>query len=69
MYTSPQLFVERRPGGDYAVKRAGAKRVSAIAPTQREAIERARELNPRRLPMVNRVRNTGTGVRNHWRRP
>jgi hypothetical protein len=40
-----KLFVERRPQGDYAVRRPSSERASDILPTQREAIERARELD------------------------
>jgi transcriptional regulator with XRE-family HTH domain len=40
-----KLFVERRPQGDYAVRKANSERASDVLPTQREAIERARELN------------------------
>ena len=45
--TSPQvkLFVERRPQGDYAVRRPSSERASDVLPTQKEAIERARELD------------------------
>jgi hypothetical protein len=38
---SDNLFVERRDGGDYAVRKPGSQRASAIEPTQKEAIERA----------------------------
>ena len=47
-----QLFVERCPQGDYAVRRPDSERASDVLPTQREAIERARELNPRRYPHI-----------------
>jgi HTH-type transcriptional regulator/antitoxin HipB len=45
--TSPQvkLFVERRPQGDYAVRRPSSERASHVFHTKREAIERARELD------------------------
>jgi hypothetical protein len=46
---SKRLYVERRDRGDrgdYAVRRQGSERASDVLPTQREAIERARELNP-----------------------
>ena len=45
MADEDQLFVERRPEGDYAVRRPNSERASAVLPTQAEAIERARELN------------------------
>ena len=45
--TSPQvkLFIERRPQGDYAVRRPSSERASNVLPTQREAIKRERELD------------------------
>jgi hypothetical protein len=63
-----QLYVERRPQGDYAVRRPNAPRASAVLPTQAEAIERAKELNPNGRPVVERVRNTTAGGRDKWRR-
>ena len=39
-----RIYVERRPEGDYAVRRANSDRASDVLPTQRDAIERAREL-------------------------
>ena len=42
-----QLYVERRPQGDYAVRRPGSSRASAVQRTQAEAIARAKELEPR----------------------
>jgi len=64
-----QLFIERRPEGDYAVRRGNSERASAILPTQAEAIERARELNPNGTPLVERVRHTGEGKPDKWRKP
>jgi hypothetical protein len=69
MAEEEQLFVERRPQGDYAVKKANAERASAVLPTQAEAIEKARQLNPDKAPLVERVRNTPTGGRDKWRKP
>ena len=63
------LFVERRPEGDYAVRKPNASRASAVLPTQAKAIQRARELNPYSAPLVERVRNTSVGRRDHWRKP
>jgi hypothetical protein len=63
-----QLFVERREQGDYAVRRGGAERASAVAPTQAEAIAKAKQLNPDRAPLVERVRNTELGRRDKWRK-
>jgi hypothetical protein len=64
-----QLFVERRPQGDYAVRRGNAERASAVLPTQAEAIDRARELNPNAAPLVERVRHTDAGTPDKWRKP
>jgi|SRR5579872_197568 len=70
VYAMPrdQLFVERREQGDYAVRRGGAERASAVAPTQAEAIAKAKQLNPDRAPLVERVRNTELGRRDKWRK-
>ena len=69
MVDKDQLFVERRLGGDYAVRRPGAERASAIEPTQKKAIDRARQLEPNQPPLVERVRNTDVGRRDKWRKP
>lgn len=69
MVDKNQLFVERRPEGDYAVRKPDSQRASAVAPTQAEAIARAKELNPKATPMVERVRNTTVGKPDKWRRP
>ncbi len=63
-----QLFVERRPGGDYAVRKGNSERASAVLPTQAEAIERARELGNGASPLVERVRNTAGGKPDKWRK-
>lgn len=63
-----QLFVERRPQGDFAVRRPNSKRASDVLPTQRQAIERARELNPNGKPLVERVRETSVGKPDKWRK-
>lgn len=66
---SERLFVEQRPEGDYAVRRPNSGRASDVLPTQAEAIERARELNPNVAPLVERVRHTSVGKPDQWRRP
>lgn len=63
-----QLFVERRPEGDYAVRKANSDRASDVLPTQAKAIERARELSPGASPLVERVRNTPGGKPDKWRK-
>jgi hypothetical protein len=63
-----KIYVEKRPEGDYAVRKAGSERASAVEPTQQKAIERARELNPGTAPHVERVRDTSVGGRDKWRK-
>ncbi len=64
-----QLYVERRAQGDYAVRKPGSSRASDVLPTQAEAIQRAKELNPKATPLVERVRNTTGGGPDKWRKP
>lgn len=66
---SDNLYVERRPQGDYAVRKPGSERASAVESTQRDAIERARQLNPDAAIHVERVRDTDVGHRDKWRKP
>ncbi|NTF42834.1 DUF2188 domain-containing protein [Rhizobium rhizogenes] len=68
MAKDKHIFVERRPQGDYAVRRPDSQRASDVLPTQREAIERARELEPNTRPDVERVRNTKAGHPDKWRK-
>jgi uncharacterized protein YdaT len=63
-----RLFVERRPEGDYAVRKSNSERASDVLPTQSEAIERARKLNSGASPVVERVRNTQGGKPDKWRK-
>ena len=63
-----RLFVEQRAEGDFAVRKGNSERASAVLPTQAEAIERARELNPGASPVVERVRNTTAGKPDQWRK-
>jgi hypothetical protein len=65
-----RFFIERRENeGDYAIRRPDSDRASGTADTQREAIERAREMDPNATIEVERVRNTDRGGRDKWRRP
>ncbi|HEY0704255.1 MAG TPA: DUF2188 domain-containing protein [Candidatus Acidoferrales bacterium] len=64
-----ELYVERRPEGDYAVERPGSKRSSSVHGTQAEAIEAARELEPGAAIHVERVRYTSGGTPDKWRKP
>ena len=69
MAEDKNLFVERRPEGDYAVRRPNSERASAVEPTQAEAIERARQLDPNAAIHVERVRHTTEGNPDKWRKP
>lgn len=62
-----ELYVERRPQGDYAVRRPDSERASAVLPTQHEAIQRAKELGAIK-PLVERVRHTREGKPDQWRK-
>ena len=67
---SGKLFIERREKeGDYAIRRGGAGRISDREDTQSQAIERAREIDPKAAILVERVRNTDVGGRDKWRKP
>jgi hypothetical protein len=69
MVDKNQLFVERRPEGDYAVRKPNSQRASAVESTQGKAIQRAKELNPKATPLVERVRETKNGGPDKWRKP
>lgn len=64
-----ELYVERRPQGDYAVRRGGSERASVTAPTQKQAIDKAERLDPKAAVLVERVRDTDVGGRDKWRKP
>lgn len=64
-----EIFVERRPQGDYAIRRPGSDRASGVEPTQDEAIDRAGQIAPDATVLVERVRNTKIGSRDKWRKP
>jgi len=63
-----ELYIERRPQGDYAVRRGGSERASMTAPTQKAAIEKAEKLDPQAAILVERVRDTNVGGRDKWRK-
>jgi hypothetical protein len=69
MMSNNNLFVERRPQGDYAVRRPDSARASAVLPIQADAIARARRLNPDAAIHVERVRHTIQGGPDQWRKP
>ncbi|MCJ2088530.1 DUF2188 domain-containing protein [Methylobacterium sp. E-005] len=62
------IYVEPREQGDYAVRREGSKRASDVLPTQKAAIERARELEPDKKPNVAQVQNTSVGGPDQFRK-
>lgn len=66
---SNNLYVERRLDGNYAVRKENSDRASAVVPTQKEAIEHAKKLNPDAAVHVERVRNTNGGSPDKWRKP
>lgn len=63
-----RLYIEQREEGDYAIRKGGSDRASAVEETQKEAIERAKKLNPDAVVLVERVRNTDVGGRDKWRK-
>jgi hypothetical protein len=64
-----ELYVERREEGDYAIRRPGSDRSSDVRDNEAEAIDRARDIDPKAAIHVERVRNTNRGSRDKWRRP
>jgi len=64
-----EVYVEQRPSGDFAVRRPGSERASAVERTQHGAIERAREIAPNAAVHVERVRHTNRGRPDEWRNP
>jgi len=56
-----ELFVTRREDGRYNVLRPDAQRASAVTDTQREAIERAKQIEPDAAIHVQRVRSVPPG--------
>lgn len=61
------LRVEQRADGKFGVKRKGAKRASAVVETQRDAIAKAKELEPGKAPIAKRVRRSRAGKKGAWR--
>jgi hypothetical protein len=64
-----KLYVEKRDQGDHPVRCGGSQRASDVLPTQREAIDRVRELNPGNSPVVEWVKHTNVGSRTSGVRP
>jgi len=67
---SKKLFIEQREEqGDYAIRRPGSQRASDVLPTQKEAIERAKQIDADAAILVERIRNTEGGSPDKWRKP
>ncbi len=64
---SDAMQVQKRNDGRYEVKRPGAKRASDVKDTQKEALARARELDPDNAPIAKRVRRKPGAKRGTWR--
>jgi hypothetical protein len=56
-----ELFVTRRDDGKYKVLRPDADRASAVTDTQREALDRAKAIEPDAAVHIQRVRGIPPG--------
>lgn len=63
-----KFFIEKRKQGDYAIRKPNSERSSDVQPTQRDAIERAKELNPDAIIHIERVRHSEGGNPDKWRK-
>ena len=63
-----EIYILRRESGDYAVRRPGSERASAILRTRDQAVSWVREHIPEAAIYVERVRDTSLGGRDRWRR-
>ena len=62
------LYIERNPNGNYEVKERGNPNPIAVAPTQKQAEEKAKQLEPNIRPDVERIRHTDRGGPDQWRK-
>ncbi len=62
-----EVFIERREQGDFAVRNPNSERASVVVPTQREAIDWAKEHKPDAARHIERVRITEHGHPDKWR--
>ena len=62
------IYIEPRADGTFAVTKTDAKRASAIRETQRDAIDAAKAMFPDIKPAVARVRQTGGGKPDQFRK-
>ena len=61
--------VEQRPDGMFAVTMPGKTKASAKKATQKEALDRAKELDPGSRPIAKRTRKSKGGRKGTWRQP
>jgi len=61
-------YIERRPRGDFAIRKPDSERTSAVEPTQAETIDRALAMNPEAAIHVEGVRTTKQGSPDKWRK-
>jgi hypothetical protein len=61
--------VQQRPDGMFAVEMPGKSKASAKKATQKEALARAKELEPGSRPIAKRVRSSKGGRKGTWRQP
>jgi hypothetical protein len=63
-----EYFIEKRPDkGDYAIRKPGSDRASGTEPTQKEAIDTAKEMNRKATIFAERQRHTTGGDPDKWR--
>ena len=62
------LFVERLPEYYYAVRKLNYERASTVFSTQEEVINRTKEFNTNKSPLVERVRYTDAGKSDQWQK-
>lgn len=67
MSNGKHYFVEENDEGKFAVRAKGSERASRLADTQKEAEKLVKQFNPYDQPDIERVRNTTSGKRDHWR--
>lgn len=65
--SNDQWYIERDDDGRYSARKGGARRKSVVAGTQRQAIERAQQIDPNAHLNIERVRMTNRGSRDKWR--
>jgi hypothetical protein len=62
------IYIERNSAGNYEVKERGNPKPLAVAPTQKQAEQKAAELRPGVAPDVERVKHTDRGHPDQWRK-